>query len=32
MIRPTPIRRHSCLRARIARRITVWLTNWKDHS
>lgn len=31
MIRPQPIRRPR-LRARITRAITVWLTDWKDHS
>lgn len=30
--RPQPVRRRPCLRARTARAITVWLTNWKDHS
>ena len=30
MIRPQPIRRRPCMRARLARTITMWLTNWKD--
>ena len=32
MIRPQPIRRRPRLHARITRAITLWLTDWKDHS
>ena len=35
MIRPQPVRRPRSWRrplARLARAITVWLTDWKDHS
>lgn len=32
IIRPQPIRRRPCLRARVARTITLWLTNWKDQA